>query len=117
MHVRSCNFPVLISDESAGLSDADSVCVCVCVCVCLCVYVCVYVCVNLYRLGDRLWHNLHIKEINSLNIEEVQTEKKNSNRTTGRGCLLYTLIQGRLEFFFAESSCVDMVGQSRGLTL
>ena len=39
------NCPALISDESAGLSDAD--CLCVCLCVCL------SVCLQLYALRNR----------------------------------------------------------------
>ena len=64
--------------------------VCVCVCVCL----------NLHRLRDRLSHNLHIKEVNSLYIEEVEADFFFSNRTTRRG--VFTLYKLDLKYFWRK---------------
>ena len=46
---RTIHCPALISDESAGLSDAD----CLCVCLCVCLSVCLCVCLQLYAFRNR----------------------------------------------------------------
>ena len=56
--------------------------------------------VNLYRLGDHLWLNLHIKEINSLYTYLGGADwRLFSNWTTVGGCLLYTRTVGLLIFW------------------